>query len=204
MSFPAFIAQLDQPGTLGYWNQVNMVSYNATSATTFIAMSFLKIITLDDRDFTTSNKDDGEEPQLTHDVEGVLVPAIIVACKGSNLIDTPYWTNLTYDPSLLALFTGTDEVGGKNQKGRLNPAAYAVPIAVVAAVIVVAALILFVPALHNRVFKRETLAAPSLEDPSFARATTSKPTTVQPKSSTPSAHASRSSWVRSKTVEHDE
>lgn len=199
-------ASLDEQGTIGYGDYHSYINYNASTSSMFLSLDFLKIITLDEVDYAMPSKvEDSVYSFLQGNLSYFSPPAIIVACRSGYLLDNPYWTNLTYDPTLLAVFSGEEFTPGQHRSSRLNPAAYAVPIVVVAVVLVVVAMILFVPAIRRKVLKRQTLAIPTLEDASQTRHTGTKsvaPATAASVSKPASAPKRNSDWVRSKEVDH--
>lgn len=199
-------ASLDEPGQIGYANKVTSINYNASTPKTFLSLDFLKIVTLDDVDYAMSQHADGGDDFLQGPIEFFSPPAVLVACRAGRLISNPYWQNLSYDPTLIAVFSGEEFTPGNNRHARLNPAAYIVPIVVVAALLVVAALIIFVPSINNKVFKRQTISSlPTLEDHHATRSTANASSgSSAPAPATKGEGKRNSSWVRSKTVDHDE
>lgn len=199
-------ASLDEPGSIGYANKDTMIRYNASTSKTFLSLDFLKIVTLDDVDYAMSSHADGGEDFIQAPTSYFSPPAVLVACHSGHLIPNPYWQNLSYDPTLLAVFSGDEFSPGGDRHAKLNPAAYIVPIVIVAVVLTVVALIIFVPALNHKVFKRQTISSlPTLEDHQASRGTKSAASGASAAAPAAKADAKRnSSWVRSKTVEPTE
>lgn len=138
---------------MGYATHGSYISYNASTPSSFLSMDFLTIVTLDEVDYAMNSNPDSGVSFIQGNLSYFSPSTIVVACRSGYLVSNPYWTNLTYDPTMVALFTEANSFGTpKPSHNRLNPAAYVVPIVLVA-VIVVIVLFMFVPAIRQTIMK---------------------------------------------------
>lgn len=139
----------DGPGKLNVSDSDKLILYEAVTKNVRIRMDFLKVYTTDGVDhYAPQNEiDDRYSNMLIPGAVQVPIPAIISVCQGSHPIE-PRFATFTYDPSLDALFVApqapSSPASNSKSKKPLHPAAYAVPIAVIAAIIVAGTIYAFV------------------------------------------------------------
>jgi len=136
---------LDTVGTLNISDAQDgkFLDYTAIGHNAMIQMEFLKVFTAGGVDYFTERN--GLPTFLTAEmplsVKTFPFPAVLAVCEGNNSI-VPRYSVLNYDPSLNAIFI--PDVSTSNARKPLNPAAYAVPIAVVALVVIGGAVYAFI------------------------------------------------------------
>lgn len=128
-----------------------------------VKTEFLRAYQIAGVDYLVTNQIDTDFNLTLSAALPLTVPFSIGVCHG-NIPPPTQYTSLFYDPSISAIFTGVEPVDAPNlspsarSKSRLNPAAYAVPVAVV--VVALAAIVIalitvpslrarFLPILHN-------------------------------------------------------
>lgn len=184
------------------------VSYNPWLAScrsftnrSLVALDLLKIFTADGVDYlfrsATSSKD------FSYILQTLTLPMVVPICRSKFIMDQPYWRNFTYDPTLTALYDDPEihnpitNPSKPNNKNRLNPAAYAVPIAIVALALGAVAVALFTPL--RQVFTKKTKTIPAKD---FSDLT--KNTIHESRNAPPATEPTKSAntWVRSSKVDH--
>jgi hypothetical protein len=165
--FMTTFSQLDEVGRIRVFDSddAKTLHYSAVSTNAAIQMDFLKVYTADGTDhYSLTNR---LPPNLALDIQGstMYFPAILSICQGDYAI-TPRYQHLSYDPNLNAVFLGDTPIptpANPNRKNKLHPAAYAVPIALVAIAIAAGAIYAFVirpKLLSSQILRRSTAETP--------------------------------------------
>lgn len=203
------VGVVEEPGNITVWDKGLSIFYSAKTSRSYVELDFLKVVNTDGVDHAISLAEP-EEPITAEGLSVVGVPFTITVCQDKKVIDPPYWTNLTYDPTLTALYDDptvpeeavTPEAAAKR---RLPAAAYAVPIAIVVVVLAAVFVVLFVTPVNRAIFgDRSKILRPerALTDEAKAPAPFTQPAQPSAAAAVPSANEPRSSWVRSSKVDH--
>lgn len=148
----------DNPGHLGVVNDGKLIKYQAITETVRIRMDLLKVYTTDGVDRYSPQNDvlDSFGNIPIYSAFNLSLPTILCICQGEGPV-LPRFSKLVYDPSLDALFLSPTG----SPKSRLNPAVYAVPVAVVGVIIIAGAIYAFIirPKLNGESLERLHSAA---------------------------------------------
>lgn len=180
-------------------DDVLQASYYGYVPEATVGLEFSKVFTVDGADHVIAFS-------TRHDLNGsgqILNSGFLLyACQDGYTLtgSETYWTNFTYDPTLTALFSGTQPTPASNG---VNPAAYVVPIVVIAVALAIAGVFIMVPSARHLIRPQKTLAqrqaSAAIEQDPEARHTSDSPPASAPKKET--AHTS--GWVRAtKVPEH--